>query len=267
MDYVQPMKLVEDLIGAGQKKAALSVRDMLIRGFLSGVFLGYATAFAFKVSGGMSGGLGFLVSSVVFPVGFVLIVLLGLELVTGNFALIPMSLAEGKVNLRDLFRNWGWVFLGNLLGSLFFGLLLAVTLTQVFTVSSADPLAGKIIAVAQAKTLAYQHAGFVGWLAAFVKGVLCNWMVTVGTVAAFMSTSTIGKVISAWLPITIFFALGFEHAVVNMFVIPTAMMLGAPISFSDWWVWNQIPVTLGNIFGGAVFTGFLLKKTFGASLT
>ena len=129
MDYVQPIKLIEQLVVVGEKKASLSVRDMLLRGFLSGVLLGFATALAFRVSDGFTGGAAALVMGIIFPVGFVMIVLLGLELVTGSFALLPMSVADGKISGREMLRNWCWVFLGNLLGSLFFGGLLALALT------------------------------------------------------------------------------------------------------------------------------------------
>jgi formate/nitrite transporter FocA (FNT family) len=91
--------------------------------------------------------------------------------------------------------------------------------------------------------------------------LLCNWMVTIGTVLAFVSRSTAGKIFAMWLPITTFFALGFEHSVVNMFVIPAGMMLGAPVSTAQWWFWNQIPVTIGNILSGAVLTGAALWYT------
>ena len=77
------------------------------------------------------------------------------------------------------------------------------------------------------------------------------------------SSSTAGKIIGAWLPIFIFFALGYEHSIVNMFLIPTGMMLGAKVSIADWWLWNQIPVTLGNIVGGFLFTGLALYLTHG----
>ncbi len=262
MDYVQPIKLIEQLVVVGEKKASLSVRDMLLRGFLSGVLLGFATALAFRVSDGFTGGAAALVMGVIFPVGFVMIVLLGLELVTGSFALLPMSVADGKISGREMWRNWCWVFLGNLLGSLFFGGLLALALTGT-SPAPGGRLAEKIIAVAQAKTLAYQHAGSIGWLAAFINGILCNWMVTLGVVLGLISTSTIGKIIAPWLPIMTFFALGFEHCVVNMFVIPTAILLGADISVYQWWFWNQVPVTLGNIIGGSIFTGMLLYTTYG----
>src|SRR2546423_9197547 len=87
-------------------------------------------------------------------------------------------------------------------------------------------------------------------------------MVTLGTILAFTSRSTIGKIVAMWLPITIFFAHGYEHSIVNMFVIPAGMLLGAPVSMKQWWVWNQIPVTLGNIVAGAAFTGIALWYTF-----
>lgn len=262
MDYVQPAKLIRQLVIVGEKKASLSIMDMLLRGFLSGVLLGFATALAFRVSDGFTGGAAALVMGIIFPVGFVMIVLLGLELVTGSFALLPMSLADGKINGRSMLRNWCWVFLGNLLGSLFFGGLLAFALTGA-SPAPGSQLTEKIIAVAQAKTLAYQHAGSIGWIAAVINGILCNWMVTLGVVLSLISTSTVARIIAPWLPVMTFFALGFEHTVVNMFVIPTAMILGANISLYQWWFWNQIPVTLGNLIGGAIFTGILLYATYG----
>jgi formate transporter len=96
----------------------------------------------------------------------------------------------------------------------------------------------------------------------FVKAVLCNWLVCLGVVMAMTSTSTVGKIVAAWLPIVTFFAQGFEHSVVNMFIIPTGMLMGAKVSLYDWWVWNQIPVTLGNVVGGFVFTGLALYATY-----
>jgi len=86
-------------------------------------------------------------------------------------------------------------------------------------------------------------------------------MVTVGAVLAMVSRSTVGKILAMWLPIMTFFALGFEHSIVNMFVIPVAMLFGAPISIRQWWFWNQLPVTVGNIVSGALLTGLALYLT------
>ena len=95
----------------------------------------------------------------------------------------------------------------------------------------------------------------------FVRAILCNWMVCLGVVMAMTSHSTLGKIVAAWLPITIFFAHGYEHSIVNMFLIPAGMMLGAKVSFYDWMVWNQLPVTLGNAVGGFLFTGLAIYLT------
>jgi formate transporter len=88
-------------------------------------------------------------------------------------------------------------------------------------------------------------------------------MVCLGVVMALTSTSTIGRIAGAWMPILVFFAQGFEHSVVNMFVIPAGMLMGAKVTIADWWLWNQIPVTLGNVVGGLLFTSLALYVTYG----
>ncbi|CAG0926477.1 MAG: putative formate transporter 1 [Rhodocyclaceae bacterium] len=263
MDYVLPQELIDKVEAASRKKAGLSIRSMLLMGFLSGALLAYASAFAFKASDGLPGGVGALVAGAVFPVGFAMIVLLGLELATGNFAVLPVGIVRNAVGYGQMLRNWGWVYLGNFLGAIFFGYLLAFALTEGFSQGS-GPLGAKIIAVAQSKTLGYVHAGSDGWMTAFVKGILCNWMVALGTVLGFSSTSTTGKITAIWLPVSTFFALALEHSIVNMFVVPTAILLGADITVGQWLFWNQLPVTLGNILAGALLTGLLLHFCFKA---
>jgi formate transporter len=252
MPYVKPDTVVEQMVQAGVTKSQLPVRDLLTRGFLSGAFLGFATTLAFTASLQTSVGI---VGALVFPAGFAMIVLLGLELVTGNFALVPLGVREGKTTLGALLSNWGWVFLGNLLGSIFYALLFIVTL------SPDSEMAKQIMAVSEAKTLGYARLGGRGLAVVLSKAILCNWMVTLGVAMALTSQSTIGKIAAMWLPIMTFFAQGFEHSVVNMFVIPAGMLLGAHVSLADWWVWNQLPVTLGNIVGGVIFTGLALHLT------
>ena len=88
-------------------------------------------------------------------------------------------------------------------------------------------------------------------------GVLCNWLVSLGSVMSKATRSTVGRALLMWIPIGMFFALGFEHTVVNMWLFPTAILSGANVSFYDWWVWNQIPVTIGNILGAMVLNGTL----------
>jgi formate/nitrite transporter FocA (FNT family) len=131
----------------------------------------------------------------------------------------------------------------------------------------AGGIADKIVALTEAKTLAYASHGAAGFATAFIKAMLCNWMVCMGVVMAMVASSTVSKIAAAWLPIVIFFGHGFEHAVVNMFLIPTGMLLGAKTTVADWWLWNQIPVTLGNLAGGFLFTGLALYVTYGRKST
>lgn len=254
MDYVKPDQVLHDMIEAGAGKTRLGRTQMLIRGMLSGAILACATTLAFTATAqtnvGMAGAL-------VFPAGFVIIVLLGLELVTGSFALIPLAVAQRKTSAAAMAKNFGWVIFGHVIGCLVYAGLYALTASKMGT-DMGSPLVQTIVKTSEAKTLAYKELGAEGLLLVVIKAALCNWMVTLGAVMAFTSHSTIGKVLAMWLPILIFFGQGFEHAVVNMFVIPAGMMLGANVSLADWWLWNQIPVLIGNFLGGALFTGAMV---------
>jgi formate/nitrite transporter len=258
MDYVTPAEVAKAMLESGQRKLALSPRDLLIRGMLSGAILGVATSLAF--TGAVQTGQP-LVGALIFPVGLIAIVLLGLELVTGSFALVPLPWLNGQASFGAVLVNWGWVFIGNLIGSVAYGALIAIVLTNMGHTAPAG-VAARIISIAEAKTLGNEALGTAGMVTVFVKAMLCNWMVCLAVVLAMTTNSTIGKIACAWMPIFIFFAQGFEHSVVNMFIIPTGMMMGAKITVAQWWVWNQIPVTLGNLVGGFTFTGLAIYVTY-----
>jgi formate/nitrite transporter len=261
MDYVKPADVAKAMAETGLKKLAVPPRDLLIRGALSGGILGVATSLAFTA--GVSTGQP-LVGALVFPVGLIFIVLLGLELITGSFALVPLPWLEGRGNGpsgASVLVNWAWVFVANLIGSVVYGALLAISLTDMGAIAPTG-VAAFIIKVAEAKTTGYAAFGAAGMITVFVKAILCNWMVCLAVVLAMSTTSTLGKIATAYMPILVFFAQGFEHSVVNMFIIPTGMMLGAKVTLADWWLWNQIPVTLGNLVGGFVFTGLAIYTTY-----
>ncbi len=257
-DHLSPKELMQEAVQLAKRKSELPVRDLLIRGILAGAFLGYATSLVFVV---LSQGLPPIVGAILFPVGFVILVLLGMELVTGNFALLPAGVMAGTVRVAKLLRNWGWVYLGNLIGSVLYAVLFYLVITN-WRTGNGGAVADLLKQVAQKKTLAYAALGYRGWGTALVKAVLCNWMVTIGTVLALVSRSTVGKIAAMWLPIMTFFALGFEHSVVNMFLIPSGMILGASISLGQALFWNLLPVTLGNLFAGTLLTGMALYVTY-----
>jgi formate transporter len=257
MDYVKPADLASAMVNAGRSKLALPPLDLLIRGGLAGGILGAATSLA--ITGAVQSNLP-LVGALIFPVGLILIVLLGLDLVTGSFGLLPLPWLENDADAKTMLANWGWVFLGNLIGSVVYGGLLAIALTN-FGVTAPAGVAAKIVTIAESKTVGYEVLGLAAMVTVFVKAILCNWMVCLAVVAAMTTSSTIGKIACAYMPVFIFFAQGFEHSVVNMFIIPTGMMMGAKVTVAQWWLWNQIPVTLGNLVGGFVFTGLALYLT------
>lgn len=259
MDYVKPQGVVESMLAGGVYKLNVPPRHLLLRGMLAGAYLGIGTSMA--VTAAVETGY-WIVGSLLFPFGLALAILLGAEIITGSFALLPCAAAAGKANagIRQVLANWGFVFLGNLMGSALYAGLFAIALTTAGD-AQINAVGVKLIAIAEAKTNYYASHGSAGLLAAFTKGILCNWMVSLAVVAAFMSTSFSGKMVAIWGPTLLFFSQGFEHAVVNMFLIPVGMLLGAPIDFSTWWLWNQIPVTLGNLVGGMVFTGLAIYGT------
>lgn len=251
MDYIKPSEVAESFVTNGATKARLNIGALLVRGFLSGALLGFATTVAFTAN---AQGLPPVIGAILFPVGFAMIVVLGLELVTGSFAIVPSAWLARKTGFGGVVSNLFWVFIGNLLGGCLYAALYAAVATQMHH-APATGAAALIVAAAQAKTLAYQKLGATGIWMAIIKAALCNWMVCMGVVMGLTSRSTLGKIAACWLPIFAFFALGFEHSVVNMFVIPAGIWMGAPVSISDWWIWNQLPVTVGNLIGGFVFVG------------
>ncbi|HLZ35760.1 MAG TPA: formate/nitrite transporter family protein [Nitrospira sp.] len=259
MDYVKPQQIVGDMVSTGALKLDLPVRHLLIRGALAGAYLGVATSMA--VTAAVETG-SWLVGSLLFPFGLCLAVLLRTEIITGSFALLPCATADGKANacVSRVLTNWGWVFLGNLIGSTLYAGLLAIVLTTGGD-AAVSAVGTKLIAIAEAKTNYYASHGSAGMLTVFTKAILCNWMVSLAVVFAFATTSLSGKILAIWGPTVLFFSQGFEHAVVNMFVIPVGMLLGAHVTVTDWWFWNQIPVTLGNLVGGMVFTGLAIYFT------
>ena len=125
----------------------------------------------------------------------------------------------------------------------------------------AGAIGEKISHIGENRTLGYAEHGAAGWATIFMRGMLCNWMVSLGVVGAMISTTVSGKAIAMWMPIMLFFYMGFEHSVVNMFLFPFGMIMGGDFSVMDYMLWNEIPTALGNLVGGLAFTGLTLYTT------
>jgi len=259
MSYVSPKDFVTKMIDAGEAKVFMATRDTLIRAYMAGAILALAAAFAVTVTVETGQPI---VGALLFPVGFVLLYLLGFDLLTGVFTLVPLALIDRRkgVTVRGMLRNWGLVFTGNFAGALTVALIMAVIFTYAFSLPP-NEVGERIGSIGEGRTVGYADHGAGGMLTLFLRAVLCNWMVSTGVVAAMMSTSVSGKVIAMWMPILVFFYMGFEHSVVNMFLFPSGLLLGGDFSLMDYLVWNEIPTVLGNMVGGLAFVGLTLYAT------
>ena len=259
MAYLAPQEFVTKMIDAGESKVFMSTRDTLIRAFMAGAILALAAAFAvtINVQTGQP-----LAGAVLFPVGFCLLYLMGFDLLTGVFTLVPLALLDKRpgVTVNGMLRNWGLVFVGNFAGAFTVALMMAIVFTFGFT-TDPNPVGVAIGHIGEGRTVCYAEHGAGGMLTLFVRGVLCNWMVSTGVVAAMMSTSVSGKVIAMWMPIMLFFYMGFEHSIVNMFLFPSGLLLGGNFSIMDYLIWNEIPTVIGNLVGGFAFVGLTLYST------
>lgn len=259
MSYLVPSEFVTKMVDAGESKIFMSTRDTLIRAYMAGAILALAAVFAITVAVETGSPL---VGAMLFPVGFSMLYLMGFDLLTGVFVLTPLALIDKRpgVTMRGILRNWGLVFIGNFAGAFTVAMMMAIVFTYGFSVEP-GAVGQKIAGIGEARTLGYKEYGAAGMLTLFIRGMLCNWMVSMGVVGAMISTSVTGKVIAMWMPIMLFFAMVFEHSVVNMFLFPSALILGGNFSAMDYLIWNEIPTVLGNLVGGLAFTGLTLYTT------
>ncbi len=259
MAYLAPTEFVTRMVDAGESKLLMSTRDTLIRAYMAGAILALAAAFAVTVSVNTGNPL---VGALLFPVGFCLLYLLGFDLLTGVFTLAPLAVMDKRpgATWRGVLRNWGLVFCGNFAGALTVAVFMAIIFTSGFT-EAPNAIGQKIGHIGEGRTLGYAAHGAAGMLTLFVRAVMCNWMVSTGVVAAMMSTSVSGKVIAMWMPILVFFYMGFEHSIVNMYLFPSGLMLGGKFTILDYMLWNEIPTVVGNLVGGLTFVGLTLYST------
>lgn len=250
MPFKTPKQIVEAAGTAGCAKAGLSFSKQLVLGFLAGAYIAIGGLLAIVVGRGSpelmkaNPGLGRFVFGAVFPVGLMLVVIAGSELFTGNTAVIMPSCLTGAAKWRGLFRNWVVVYIANFIGSVFVALFIAYWSGVV----NGGDLGKAAAALAEAKIK-------IPFFAALLRGIGCNWLVCLAVWLALASDDIGGKILGIWFPIMAFVTLGLEHSIANMFFIPLGMFNGAQVSIGQF-LWNNlVPVTIGNIIGGAGFVG------------
>ncbi len=246
-----PAETLETASNAGLAKASgRTLPHLAIGSILAGAYIALGGALSIIIGYGFpqlsaaNPGLQRLLSGLVFPVGLMLVVILGADLFTGNNALLVPPCMQRKLSVAAMMRNWTIVWLGNFVGAL----IVAYFLVYLTGLTASAPYAKAVEAIGIAKTSA--SPGTI-----FLKGIGANWCVCLAVWLALSGRHLGEKLIACEIPVMAFVALGFEHCVANMFFLPLAMMQGAPVSVLEMLTSNLLPATLGNIVGGALFVG------------
>lgn len=238
LDAYRPAEVAQRIEEAGVKKAELPAVPLATLSVLAGVFIALgAAAFTAALAGTPPGfGPARLLAGLIFSSGLVLVVVAGAELFTGN-ALIVMAWVDRRVSLPALLRNWGFAFFGNLAGAL------SVVVLMSFSGLLSGAIGETARAISEAKSA-------LGPLEAFTRGVLCNMLVCLAVWLTFAARSVTDKILAILFPISAFVLLGYEHSVANMYLIPAGWAAGTPVNIGGF-LGNLVPVTLGNVAGGA----------------
>ena len=243
MAYNKPQQIAEVTVENGVKKARLPLSAVLVLGFLGGAFISLGFLLAIRITASAPADWGSITSFIgaaVFPLGLILVLLAGGELLTGNMMAVPLAFMAKKISFTDVIKNLILITVSNLAGALFvayfFGHIAGLTSEGVYLEKLVDMAGHKI------------HMDF---FPAFVSGIGCNWLVALAVWLSYGADNFSGKILGIWFPTMAFVAIGFQHVVANMFLIPAAV-------FEGYYTWgeyftNFVPVWLGNLTGGAMF--------------
>ncbi|MGB9812835.1 MAG: formate/nitrite transporter family protein [Thermovenabulum sp.] len=239
--FLTPKETAKVLIDISEKKSQLAFFNMVLLGIFAGVFIGFAGQGSITVMQTLRNfDIGFMkfMGAIVFTVGLMMVVICGAELFTGN-NLMVIGLLDKRITLAGLLRNWLTVYFSNFIGSVL--LVILVVKSNIFTKEMTE----LIFKMAFSKiSLTFSEA--------VIRGILCNILVVLAVWMATASQDGVSKLFSCFFPIMLFVLSGYEHSIANMYFIPLAKFLGAQMSWGDILIKNIIPVTLGNIIGGAV---------------
>jgi len=243
-DLLAPSEIAQKMLDVSVKKARNTFGNMFMLGIMAGIFIAIGGAAATVMWGTASDlGVSKYLGAAVFPVGLILVIIAGGELFTGN-NLMTLGLLNGRISPGELLKNWCAVYSGNFIGSILIAVL--VYKGQLWGNAEGLNLVGqKAVAIANAKV-------GLSFSVAFFRAILCNIVVVLAVWMAIGASTVQGKVLTLWFPISAFVMSGYEHVIANMFFIPVGMFYGAPVTWGTMAVSNFLPVTLGNIVGGAV---------------
>jgi formate/nitrite transporter len=250
--FLTPAESIQAIIQAGRRVLHQSFGRTFILSLLAGFYISFGAQLSTVVSQDVArfAGLGVsrLLAGSVFSIGLMLVVICGAELFTGN-SLLTAAALHGEISWGKLAENWGLVLVGNFLGSLFFAWLMFES-----RLWEQGGVADQAVAIATAKCK-------LSFPVAFIRAVLCNWLVCLAVFMATAARDVPGKLLACYVPIMTFVASGFEHSIANMYFIPTGLLIAGEtgrtadpsLSWSAFLMDNLLPVTLGNIVGGVVF--------------
>ncbi|WP_138495766.1 formate/nitrite transporter family protein [Paenibacillus pinistramenti] len=243
MAYYKPNEMAELVVDVGVKKARNNLLTLLVLGFLGGAFISIGFLLDIRVIAGAPkewGTIANFIGAAVFPAGLILVVIAGAELLTGNMMAVPIARYAGKIKTSEVIRNLVLITLSNFVGAIFvayfFGHVVGLTHSGVYLDKVVD-MAG--------------HKLDDSFLQAFISGIGCNWLVALAIWSSYASDNISGKILGLWFPVMAFVAIGFQHVVANMFLIPAAIFEG----HYSWgqYLQNFVPVWLGNLVGGGLF--------------
>jgi formate transporter FocA len=266
MDSLMPEEMAVQAEDAGVKKANRSFSKTFVLSILAGAFIAFGAIFATTVTADMTLSPSFtkLIGGIAFSLGLILVIVGGAELFTGN-NIIVMAWANKRIKTSQVIRNWTIVYFGNFVGSIAMAVLMFFSLQYS---SGTGNIGAKALSIAEAKCS-------LGFGQAIVLGIFCNVLVCLAVWLCYSAKTTGGKILAIVFPITAFVAAGFEHSIANMYFIPKALLIkngandafwtsiGATPEMYDKLTWgnfifdNLVPVTIGNIIGGAVLVGLV----------
>ena len=241
--YLSPTEIAETTITTGIKKATQPSLNMLLLGIFAGIFISigaHADITIMQTFKHVDVGVMKFLGGAVFPIGLVLVLVAGGELFTGN-CLMTMALVDKKITMKQMFKNWSLVYVGNFIGAMLF----VFTVIKIGAYQEGTPATELALSIATGKTT--YSFGQV-----FLKGVFANVLVVLAVWIAYGAQDITSKIIGMWFPVMTFVMLGFEHSIANMFFLPLAKFVGYDITWTQMFTRNIIPATLGNIVGGAI---------------